>query len=315
MWFLSPIMLGGLAALLAPIVLHLWQRRRVVQMPFGSLRFLKKVAARTSRLSRLENLLLLLLRCLIFALLLLAAAKPVLNARAAKLFGGNAPRTIVLIIDNSASMSFRAGERTHLETAKAQAAMIEADLKPGDRVAVLSANDHADLLIAEPTIDRAVAQRIVESVVQTQARSDFSPALREARKIAARAERGVRQVFLLTDNQEASWRFDPAAVFDDTWRKAEIELVVVRPDAFPRPTPGSGRSNGIVHSLGPASRCMGTPPSKTSPRPLSMMFSKLLSTASGPGSARWTSPRETPWTCPSSSPAGCSPATAGRRAR
>ena len=70
--------------------------------------------------------------------------------------------------------------------------MIQADLKPGDRLAVLSANDHADLLIAEPTIDRAATQRIVESIPQTQARSEFSSALREARKIAVRAERGAR---------------------------------------------------------------------------------------------------------------------------
>ena len=74
MQFLSPWMLIGLAALALPIIIHLLQRQRVVQIPFSTLRFLKLVQSKTARRSRVENLLLLLLRCLVFALLILAAA-------------------------------------------------------------------------------------------------------------------------------------------------------------------------------------------------------------------------------------------------
>ena len=119
MSFLNPWMLFGLGALALPILIHLWQRRRVVQIPFGTLRFLKAVAARTRRSSRIENLLLLLLRCLIFALVALAVARPVMLARSARLFGGEVPRTVVLVIDNSASMAVHVGGQTRLETAKA----------------------------------------------------------------------------------------------------------------------------------------------------------------------------------------------------
>ena len=118
--FLSPWMLYGLGALTVPILIHLWQRRRVVQVPFSTLRYLKIVAARTSRTSKVENLLLLLLRCFLFALLIVATARPIILARTAKLFGGDVPRTVVLVIDNSASMAWQnkaQGEKTRLDLA------------------------------------------------------------------------------------------------------------------------------------------------------------------------------------------------------
>ena len=205
----------------------------MVQIPFSTLRFLKIVAARTSRTSKVENLLLLLLRCALFLLLILATARPVMLAKTAKIFGGEVPRTVVLVLDNSMSMGYRTGDRTRLDAAKADAMALFEDLKQGDRVAVIAASNRAELLVAEPTIDRAVARKAVEGIQPTQTRGDLSIALREARKIAAHAERGIRQVFLFTDNQEAGWRpvmNNPGSVFDEVWKQAELKLVVVRPD-------------------------------------------------------------------------------------
>ena len=237
--FLSPWMLYGLGAISIPILIHLWQRRRVVQLPFSTLRYLKIVAARTSRASKVENLLLLLLRCALFALVVCAAARPIILAKTAKLFGGDVPRTVVLIVDNSASMGWWSrsqGEKSRLDLSKAAALAIFEDLKQGDRVAVLASNDRAEALVAEPTIDRTIARNAVEGVRQTQARGDLSPALREARKILARAERGVHEVFLFTDSQDCGWRSilaNSGSVFDNTWKLADARLVVVRPDDLP----------------------------------------------------------------------------------
>ena len=231
--FLAPWMLYGLAALSVPIVIHLWQRRRVVQIPFSTLRFLKIVAARTSRTSKIENFLLLLLRCALFILLVLAAARPVMLAKSARIFGGEVPRTVILVIDNSMSMGLRTGDRTRLDAAKQHALAVFEDLKQGDRVAVITANTHGELLVAEPTIDRAVARKAVEGVHLTQLRSDFSAALREARNIAAHTDRGIREIFLFTDNQESGWRSvisNPTSVFDAAWKQSEPRLIVVRPD-------------------------------------------------------------------------------------
>jgi len=230
MSLLSPWMLYGLGMLSVPVLIHLWQRRRVVRIHFSTLRFLKIVAAKTSRSSRLENVLLLLLRCLVFALLIMAAARPVITTQAAKLFGGDVPRTVVLAVDNSMSMSYRTGEQTRLDVAKRQALAVLDDLKPGDDVAVMSVNDRAQLLVAEPTLDHGVARKMIESISPSEMRSDFSVAFWQAAKIVARGSHGMRELYFFTDNQESGWRFDAGAVFDEAWTSSGLHPVIVQPD-------------------------------------------------------------------------------------
>ncbi len=230
MQFLSPWMLCGLAALALPVVIHLLQRKRVVTIPFSTLRFLKLVQSKTARRSRVENLLLLLLRCLVFALIALAAARPVVSPKAASWWGGSVPRTIVLLIDNSMSMNYRTGDKTRLDAARQQALAILDDVRAGDEVAIIGVNDRAQLLIGEPTVNYASARQAVQGIQPTQLRTDFGPALREARKIVTRSQKRIRHVYLLTDNQEGGWRFAPGTVFDDTWQQTGAQLTVVRTD-------------------------------------------------------------------------------------
>jgi hypothetical protein len=223
-------MLYGLGALAAPILIHLWQRRRVVQVHFSTLRFLKLAAAKTSRSSRIEHVLLLVLRCLVLVLLALASARPVIPTKTARLFGADVARTIVLAIDNSMSMNDRADGLPRLETAKKMALTVIDSLKPGDSVAVMSVGGRAIPLIAEPTVDHQVARQMIQNIRPGEERSDFPSAFIEARKIVAHESRGLREFYFFTDSQDNAWRFDPEKVFDEAWKKSELRTVIVRPD-------------------------------------------------------------------------------------
>ena len=223
-------MLWGLGALAAPILIHFWQRRRVVTLPFSTLKYLRVVAARTSRSARLENILLLLLRCLIFALLALAAARPAVSKKALGLLGGNVQRTVVLVLDRSGSMGYRGGDRTRLDTAREQALVVLDSLRAGDEVAVLAADDGVQAPVALPTLDRGVAHAAIAGVQLGQGATNFAAALVAARDTLAKSTKPVREVYLFTDSQAGGWGFDPAVVFNAAWKKTEASLVVVRPD-------------------------------------------------------------------------------------
>jgi len=235
MTLLAPAALFGLAALTLPILLHMLRQRRVKVVQFSSLRFLRAIASRTRRVSRLENLLLLLLRCLLLALLVLAFARPVMREGPRWIPGSGVPTTAVVIIDQSMSMAYLSGNGTRLSIAKDEAKSILNHLKPGDRIAILGASDLAAPILAEPTLDHRIALDAVGAVAQTQAGTDFGPALAAARKILSAAPPGRHQIFLLTDNQEIGWKFDPATVFDAEWKHSEIELAVINPDHLPSP--------------------------------------------------------------------------------
>ena len=103
MSFLAPLFLIGALAVAAPILFHLIRRTSREKMPFSSLMFLQPTPPRVTRSSRLENLFLLLLRCLVLCLLALGFARPLLE-RPVPDDGAGQGRRIAVLVDASASM-------------------------------------------------------------------------------------------------------------------------------------------------------------------------------------------------------------------
>ena len=77
--FLNPIYLLGLAAAAIPILIHLLHRHRAAVLEFSSLRLLKEVEQQVVKRIKLRQLILLILRTIIVALIMLALARPLLR--------------------------------------------------------------------------------------------------------------------------------------------------------------------------------------------------------------------------------------------
>ena len=76
MSFLAPLFLFGALAIGLPVLFHLIRRTTRERTIFSSLMFLQPTPPRLTRRSRLEHILLLLLRCLVLCLLALGFARP-----------------------------------------------------------------------------------------------------------------------------------------------------------------------------------------------------------------------------------------------
>lgn len=90
MTFLHWSILIGLAAVAIPIVIHLLNRRQARTMAWGATRFLLASLASRNRRILIEEIVLMILRCSLVALLVLAMARPFLPSR------GSVPWLIVL---------------------------------------------------------------------------------------------------------------------------------------------------------------------------------------------------------------------------
>ena len=103
--FLAPFFLLGALAVAAPIIFHLIRRTTREVKPFSSLMFLQPTPPRVTSRSRLENLWLLLLRCLVLLALALGFARPFFRESTAKTpdASGQA-RRLAILVDTSASM-------------------------------------------------------------------------------------------------------------------------------------------------------------------------------------------------------------------
>src|SRR5262245_33081350 len=101
-WF---VLLGTVAAGASiPLALHFFYRSRFRNVPWAAMKFLLAALEQTSRRLKFQELLLLLLRIAVMALIALAMARPTLSAGPGR---GDAVDA-VLVIDRSMSMSARA---------------------------------------------------------------------------------------------------------------------------------------------------------------------------------------------------------------
>src|SRR5436190_22252359 len=83
MWFLSPLFLLGVAAVAAPLLVHLVRRTRARRIEFPALTFVRQVPQRTIRRRTFRNIMLLILRCLAVVLIVIAFARPFFSRRSA----------------------------------------------------------------------------------------------------------------------------------------------------------------------------------------------------------------------------------------
>src|SRR6267154_2638940 len=104
MSFLAPLFLLGALAVSLPVIFHLIRRTTRERTPFSSLMFLQPSPPRLTRRSRLEHILLLLLRCAILCLLALGFARPFIKKPAHADPTSASARRIVVLVDSSASM-------------------------------------------------------------------------------------------------------------------------------------------------------------------------------------------------------------------
>jgi len=102
MTFLQTIFLAGLAAAVIPVLIHLLNRPRARVVRFSTLEFIRRLQIKKSRRIRFREILLLILRAALIALLAVAFARPVL--RAAGGIGGRARTSACIVLDASASM-------------------------------------------------------------------------------------------------------------------------------------------------------------------------------------------------------------------
>ena len=82
-WFglsaVHPLLLWGALAIAAPIIIHLLNKRKFRLIDWAAMDFLLEADRRNRRRVRLENLILLLLRCLAVALIAFLVARPFLT--------------------------------------------------------------------------------------------------------------------------------------------------------------------------------------------------------------------------------------------
>jgi hypothetical protein len=216
---------GALAAAI-PVIIHMIHTARAPEVPFPTLRFLKTAAEKTARRRRIENILLMLLRMLLFAALAFALSRPFLS-EAFGLFDEQKIGAAVLVLDNSYSMNVRQGEETRFSKAKQEArAILESKWKPA-QAAVLLANPGVRPPPTKLIADRANLFADIDGAQVSSGRADLVGTLRAAYALLDKTDSTDKRLWVLTDRQALSW--EGLQNFDEPRKHADIPVAIIRP--------------------------------------------------------------------------------------
>lgn len=169
--FLAPPYLWFLGIVPVIIILYLLKLRRTQVVIASTLLWAKTLEDLTANapFQKLRKNLLLLLQIIIALLVTLTLSRPFLKMQ------GTAGQNLCLLIDHSASMQSKEGERTRLDLAKDRALELVNAMQRGDKMMVVTFAENSDVL-SELTEDRSRLRRAIYAIEAT----DTGTKLRDA---------------------------------------------------------------------------------------------------------------------------------------
>jgi hypothetical protein len=136
MQFLYPAFLLGLAAMVIPVIIHLFNFRRFKTVYFSNVSFLREIKEETASRSRVKHLLVLAARMLAITFLVLAFAQPFIPKKNTNISSGK--KYVSVYVDNSFTMNAMSSGVRLLDKAKQAAKEIVQNYAVNDQFQLLT---------------------------------------------------------------------------------------------------------------------------------------------------------------------------------
>ena len=209
----------GAATIALPILFHLIRRTPQGQQQFSSLMFLRPSPPTLTRRSRLENLLLLLLRAAAIALIAFAFMRPFFRSTVEQSFTQVANRRVAILVDTSASM-----KRDGLwKQAVANVNQILNDLEDGDDVSLITFDENPIQHIAFDEQSTTVSAEDDPAAALNRKKKEIRDSIAQLEPGWARSDLGTAMTTVA--DQLDIWRDGRRS--DNATLRPKLQLVVV----------------------------------------------------------------------------------------
>ena len=207
---IHPTFLYSLAGLTVPVIIHLIYRWQIRDVDLGTVRFLSELLRETARRRRIKQWLLLSLRLGCLTLLALLFARPFVLAQHVSGDG----ELLVILIDNSASMSLRSGGERLVDAAvhRALALAESAGSQTAIEIAFFDSDVHP---VNSLSGQEDSAMSSLEAPGMSFGATRYGAALGWARDICLKSNHSQRDVHLLTDLQRSGLDWTDSEPFPD----------------------------------------------------------------------------------------------------
>jgi hypothetical protein len=222
MSFLNPLILFGLLAVSIPILIHLFNLRKVEKVEFSTLMFIKELQKTKLKKIKLKQLILLLLRCLAIIFLILAFAKPVYKGFAGDSSG---QKTVLIFLDDSFSMDIKDDKGSYLAQAQDGIQKILSNYKENDEVYFIPTS-------SVKMKDKRIFYDSFQDILDTAGRlevSDKSASMDEvmllSNELLSKSKNVTKEVYIISDFQKSNFRYNDKLTQGDNSIDANLYII------------------------------------------------------------------------------------------
>ncbi len=226
----SPALWGILGAIgvAVPIIIHLLHQRHRRRTDWAAMELLRRALVVRSGQVKLEDILLLLLRCLVLALVAFALLRPTLDDQAEGLLG---EQRVGMVIAIDASFSMDHGKyETRLEKAKERVGDILKTAKDGDPITIVLMGEQTRTLLRGANFELDRCDKELEKATVYPERFNLERATGELAVLVDELKASVKECYIVTDAQAGDWaNFSEEAAngLENLSKKAKLFLVPV----------------------------------------------------------------------------------------
>ena len=227
MGFLNSSFLFALAAVSVPLILHFLSRRRITTIEFSSLRFLEQMQKSRMKWLKIKEIILLVLRMAVIALIVMAFARPTLRG-----FVGSskASSSVATLIDRSASMETQGETGGLFDEARRTAARLVGGLEAGDMIALIDYPSDGAVGSLDPLNPGDRLLKRISGLEPGYGSGGPGQALKSALEFLNKSPDLNREIYIVTDGQENGWDDLPPEVMDrGNWEGINLSRIRINP--------------------------------------------------------------------------------------
>ena len=195
---------GSLAALgiALPILLHLLNKARPKKVSWAAMELIQRTSKNRARKIKLEDWLIMALRCLALFLAALAMMRLVFTNEEA--LSSVTPRELILVLDASYSMNHGQFE-SRFDLAKKRAVEAVESLPVGSKVSLIAMGRETEVLFrhGDPEVDDL--KRRLDSLHAQPVELNLAEGLSQIESLVEESDLSGKEVLFLTDGQKQSW--------------------------------------------------------------------------------------------------------------
>jgi uncharacterized membrane protein len=200
MIFLNPAILFGLLAASIPVIIHLFNLRKLKKIEFSTLTFLKELQKNKIRKIKLKQWILLALRVLIILFVVMAFARPALQSIQIGGTTSAAKTTTIFILDDTFSMAVVDQKGSYFNQSKEIIKQVLSQLQGGDEVGLILVSN----LKTENKLTSNLSE-FLKNVDQTDlsfASGDLNSAITKAAQLISESKNFNKEIYILSDFQK-----------------------------------------------------------------------------------------------------------------